>query len=96
MLTSLQIQNFALIEDVCIDFTPGFNVFTGETGAGKSILIDAFGVALGDRASLDYLRQGTDHYWVQAVFDLADQKNVGAILEELDIPVDEETLFIRR
>jgi len=96
MLTSLQIQNFALIEDVCIDFTPGFNVFTGETGAGKSILIDAFGVALGDRASLDYLRQGTDHYWVQAVFDLADQKKVGAILEELDIPVDEETLFIRR
>ena len=96
MLTSLQIQNFALIEDVCIDFTPGFNVFTGETGAGKSILIDAFGVALGDRASLDYLRRGTDHYWVQAVFDLADQKKVAAILAELDIPVDEETLFIRR
>ena len=96
MLTSLQIKNFALIEDVCIDFTPGFNVFTGETGAGKSILIDAFGVVLGNRASLDYLRSDTDYYWVQAVFDLADQPNVLPILTDLDIPVEEETLFLRR
>lgn len=96
MLTSLQIKNFALIEDVCIDFTPGFNVFTGETGAGKSILIDAFGVVLGSRASLDYLRLNSDSYWVQAVFDLEDQPNVLPLLEELDIPVEENTLFLRR
>ena len=50
MLQSLHVHNFALIEDAKIDFAPGFNIFTGETGAGKSILIDAFGVVLGDRA----------------------------------------------
>ena len=49
MLQSLHVHNFALIEDAKIDFAPGFNIFTGETGAGKSILIDAFGVVLGDR-----------------------------------------------
>lgn len=51
MLQSLHVHNFALIEDAKIDFAPGFNIFTGETGAGKSILIDAFGVVLGNRAS---------------------------------------------
>lgn len=54
MLQSLHVHNFALIEDAKIDFAPGFNIFTGETGAGKSILIDAFGVVLGNRASADY------------------------------------------
>ena len=58
MLQSLHVHNFALIEDAKIDFAPGFNIFTGETGAGKSILIDAFGVVLGDRASADYIRSG--------------------------------------
>ena len=52
MLQSLHVHNFALIEDAKIDFAPGFNIFTGETGAGKSILIDAFGVVLGNRCLL--------------------------------------------
>lgn len=56
MLTSLEVHNFALIDHLRVDFTPGFNVFTGETGAGKSILIDAFSIVLGSRASVDYLR----------------------------------------
>ncbi len=96
MLTSLQIKNFALIEDVCIDFTPGFNVFTGETGAGKSILIDAFGVVLGNRASLEYLRQGAEFYWVQGVFDICGQKEILAELTAMDMTVEEDTLFLRR
>ena len=63
MLQSLHVHNFALIEDAKIDFAPGFNIFTGETGAGKSILIDAFGVVLGNRASADYIRSGADSFW---------------------------------
>ena len=53
MLQALHVHNFALIEDAKVEFTGGFNVFTGETGAGKSILIDAFSIALGARASAD-------------------------------------------
>lgn len=51
MLQSLQVHNFALIEDAQVEFTRGLNIFTGETGAGKSILVDAFGIVLGGRAS---------------------------------------------
>ena len=82
MLSSLHVHNFALIEDALIEFTTGFNVFTGETGAGKSILIDAFGIVLGNRASTDYIRSGADSYWVQATFDLSKQITVRKVLEE--------------
>ena len=96
MLTSLEVHNFALIENLRVEFTPGFNVFTGETGAGKSILIDAFSIVLGSRASVDYLRQGAASYWIQAVFDIEQDSAVQDILKELDLEGDEDTLFLRR
>ena len=96
MLSSLHVHNFALIEDAIIEFTSGFNVFTGETGAGKSILIDAFSIVLGNRASTDYIRSGADSYWVQAVFDISGQKNILGLLEEIGIENQEDTLFLRR
>ena len=96
MLNSLEVHNFALIDHLRVDFTPGFNVFTGETGAGKSILIDAFSIVLGSRASGDYLRKGADSYWIQAVFDIEGLENVHDILRELDLDLGEDTLFLRR
>ena len=96
MLTSLEVHNFALIENLRVEFTPGFNVFTGETGAGKSILIDAFSIVLGSRASVDYLRQGAAAYWIQAVFDIENQPAVQAVLKELGLDGEEDTLFLRR
>lgn len=95
MLESLHVHNFALLEDARVDFSSGFNVFTGETGAGKSILIDAFGVALGNRASVDYLRKGADSYWIQAVFDIAENEQVKNILTEHGIEADDE-VFLKR
>lgn len=95
MLESLHVHNFALLEDARVDFSSGFNVFTGETGAGKSILIDAFGVALGNRASVDYLRKGADSYWIQAVFDITENEKVKNILAEHGIETDDE-LFLKR
>ena len=96
MLQSLHVHNFALLEDARVDFTPGFNVFTGETGAGKSILIDAFGVVLGGRASADYVRSGEDGFWVQAVFDISSLPAMEAVLKEQGIEADDGELFLKR
>ena len=96
MLKSLHVHNFALISDTRIELEPGFNVFTGETGAGKSILIDALGIVLGSRASAEYIRDGEDHYWVQAVFDISALQTILPILFEYGIEVDEDFLFLRR
>lgn len=95
MLQALHVHNFALLEDAHADFTAGFNVFTGETGAGKSILIDAFGMVLGGRSSVDYVRSGTDGLWVQAVFDISSQPEIKALLNEHGIDEDDD-LFLKR
>ena len=95
MLQSLHVHNFALLEDAHADFTPGFNVFTGETGAGKSILIDAFGMVLGGRASVDYVRSGTEGLWVQAVFDITNQEDIKNILCEQGLEAEDD-LFLKR
>ena len=95
MLQALQVHNFALIEDAKVEFTGGFNVFTGETGAGKSILIDAFSIALGARASADYVRSGTDALMVQAIFDIDNCPAARQLLEEQGIDY-EDGLFLRR
>ena len=68
MLQSLHIINFAIIEDTVIDFDQGVTVFTGETGAGKSILIDALAMLTGRRASTDLIRTGADFFKVEGVF----------------------------
>lgn len=95
MLASLQVHNFALIEDARVDFTPGFNVFTGETGAGKSILVDAFGVVLGGRANGDFVRSGSDGFWVQAVFTNVNNPLLDAFLQEQGIDSEDE-VFLKR
>ncbi len=71
MLVSLRIKNLALVADLTLELRPGYNVITGETGAGKSILIGALNLLLGQRAERSLLRAGADHCSVEAVFDLA-------------------------
>ncbi|MDO4179238.1 MAG: DNA repair protein RecN [Phascolarctobacterium sp.] len=95
MLQALTVHNFALIEDASATFIPGFNVFTGETGAGKSILIDAFGIVLGARASGEFVRSGTEGLWVQAIFDISHLPKVKALLTEQGIEAEDE-LFLKR
>lgn len=95
MLQSLHVHNFALLEDAHADFTAGFNVFTGETGAGKSILIDAFGMVLGGRSNADYVRSGTDGLWVQAVFDISGQPEIKSLLAAQGFEEDDD-LFLKR
>lgn len=97
MLQSLHVHNFALLEDARVEFLPGFNVFTGETGAGKSILIDAFGLVLGGRGSAEFVRHGAEGLWVQAIFAIGDNEAVKQLLEEQGIePTEEGELFLKR
>ncbi|PLX93893.1 MAG: DNA repair protein RecN, partial [Desulfuromonas sp.] len=95
MLTDLSIKNLAVIEQLQVRFGPGFNVLTGETGAGKSIIIDAMGLLLGQRMRNDLVRTGEETANVEAVFSLTDQPEVRRLLQEMDFDDDDE-LVIRR
>ena len=70
MLHELSIRNFAIIDDLHLTFGPGLNILTGETGAGKSIIIDALGLLLGDRGAADWVRAGTELAQIEATFQL--------------------------
>ncbi len=93
MLKSLNIENIAVIEKAEIEFSSGFNALTGETGAGKSILVDSISAVLGERTSKELVRNGADSAYVSAVFEDI-QDDVKEKLEEYDIPIDEEDSLI--
>ena len=94
MLNELHIENIAVIERADIAFNAGLNVLTGETGAGKSIVIDAIGAVLGDRVSRELVRRGADKALVSASFDMTSEAE--AFLRENDIDSDEELIVQRR
>lgn len=95
MLLTLSITNFAIIDRLEIEFGAGFNVLTGETGAGKSIVMDALGLILGDRANPELIRAGCDEAAVEALFDLAGRDDLQAGLAEAGFPAGAE-LVLRR
>jgi len=95
MLKSLSIRNYALISEIALDLSPGLVIITGETGAGKSIIIDALGLILGARASAEEVRSGSDKAIVEAVFDVSGHKRVKTLCEENDVDCPDE-LVVRR
>jgi DNA repair protein RecN (Recombination protein N) len=95
MLTRLSIRDIVLIDRLDIDFAPGLSVLTGETGAGKSILLDAFALTLGARGDVALVRHGADQGQVRAAFDLPQSHPVRALMTEHDIEVEDE-LILRR
>jgi DNA repair protein RecN (Recombination protein N) len=95
MLKTLLIKNYALIEEVEIEFESGLNIITGETGAGKSILIDALSLVLGERASSDVIRRGADKAVVEAVFGISGNKRVSSFVESQDLELAND-LILRR
>jgi len=98
MLTTLRIKNLALVADLTLELQPGYNVITGETGAGKSILIGALNLALGERADRTLIRSGSDSCSVEAAFDVAGLKApLGAFLEENGLePCEDHQLVLKR
>ncbi|MGJ9383300.1 DNA repair protein RecN [Salipaludibacillus sp. CF4.18] len=99
MLMELSIRNFAIIEETTISFEEGLTVLTGETGAGKSIIIDAIGLLIGGRGSVDFVRHGSKRAEIEGLFSIEKSSNHDLLVffEELGIAVDEEeTMVLRR
>jgi DNA repair protein RecN (Recombination protein N) len=96
MLTELRIRNFAIIESVTLPLGQGFNVLSGETGAGKSIIVGALGLLLGERASADLIRSGAEKATVEGVFDVAKVRGIAELADERGIEVEDDTLVLKR
>lgn len=96
MLLQLSIHQLALIDDITIEFAPGFNALTGETGAGKSIVVDAMNLVLGERAERDLIQSGAQKARVEALFDVADNAPLLSLLQELQLEAEEGMISISR
>ena len=96
MLLNLNIKNFVIIDSLAIAFNNGLNILSGETGAGKSILIDALSGVLGEKLSTDMIRTGFDRASLEAVFDISGLEDLKRILEESGIENEDNTLIIHR
>ena len=98
MLAELRLENYAVIDNVVIEFAAGLNLLTGETGAGKSILIDAVGLLLGDKASSEVIRTGAERAVVAAVFESegAVARSIAEILETNGLDAENGSLILRR
>ena len=96
MLTELRIRNFAIIESLALPLSDGFNVLSGETGAGKSIIVGALGFLLGERGSSDLIRTGADKATVEGVFDISESPAIASMIDERGIDADEGTVVLKR
>lgn len=96
MLCALHIENLAIIERLEVAFGAGFNALTGETGAGKSILVDALNLALGERADTSLIRTGAERLRVSAVFEVPDDPDLHALLTELGVELEYGMLYLSR
>ncbi len=95
MLKHLYIQNFILIDEINLDFEEGFSAFTGETGAGKSILLDAISTLSFSRASASLISKGKDKAIIEATFDISTDSHACAVMEESGFDIQDETTFTR-
>ena len=96
MLTELRVRDLAVIADVALPLNPGLNVLTGETGAGKSMLVDALALLLGERASADLVRPGARRTVVEAVFEVRANPVLAAAADELGVDLEDGRLVVRR
>lgn len=96
MLTELRIRNFAIIESLTLPLASGFNVLSGETGAGKSIIVGALGFLLGERGSADLIRTGAEKSTVEGVFDISASPPIAAMIDQRGIDTDDGTVVLKR
>ena len=95
MLKEIRIQNFAIIENLMVNFESGLNVLTGETGAGKSIIIDALNLLLGGRADVDSIRTGETNALVEGFFQITNKETL-SLVQEIGVEPEDGELHIKR
>ncbi len=96
MLLELRVKDYAIMEDLALEFAKGLNILTGETGAGKSIIIDALSLLLGEKADSELIRTGSEKAIVEGVFDLSESSKLQRTVEELGIELEDGLLYVRR
>ncbi|KAA3616071.1 MAG: DNA repair protein RecN [Calditrichaeota bacterium] len=96
MLKNVLIKNFAIVDEISINFKTGLNVFTGETGAGKSIIIGAISALLGEKIAATAIRDGADKAIIEGEFDISKLSHINRILKNSDMPVEDGSLILRR
>jgi len=96
MLTLLKIRNIALIDSLEVEFGAGLNLLTGETGSGKSIIVDSLGALTGDRVSADLIKEGEQSATIEGLFSLPGTKELATIFEESGIEIEDDELIVRR
>ena len=96
MLTLLKIKNIALIDSLEVEFDSGLNLLTGETGSGKSIIVDSLGALTGERVSADLIKEGEQAATIEGLFLISDSVSLSATLAESGIDLDGSELIVRR
>src|SRR5882724_5782888 len=96
MLLELAVENYAVIEKLRVRFHPGLNLLTGETGSGKSIVVDALGLLLGGRASPEMVRTGADRARISGIFEIAESPALTRLLESAGIEMEDREVLVER
>src|SRR5437868_2680736 len=96
MLLELKVSNFAIIDNLHIEFEEGLNILSGETGAGKSVLLKSLALLMGEKSSADTIRTGSQMATIEGSFDIRKRADIRKNLDELGINVEENTLIVRR
>jgi DNA repair protein RecN (Recombination protein N) len=96
MIQRLYVKDFAVIDELDLSFGPGMNLLTGETGSGKSVIVDSIGIALGERADVESVRSGCDKAVVEAVLSVGDSAEALALLEEAGIEPEDGLIIVTR
>ncbi len=96
MLIELKVKDFAIIENLSLSFGPGLNILSGETGAGKSVLLKSLSLLMGEKGEADIVRSGVESAVIEGYFDLSDRPDVVAILQQMGVEAEDDTLVVRR
>ena len=96
MLLGLSLKNFTIIDEISVSFTPGLNIITGETGAGKSVIVDAVNIILGEKAAPDHIKSGEEESSIQALFDISSYPEIKERLLSSGYGAPDDELLIKR